>query len=110
MQSAMICLSCLNESVEVRFDKKGRPYFICGDCGARFFSRSIKAIISLKFFSDYVKAIGVEKVRDGVKKQLDQMRARAASEISKGDKGFQKKTQEVLNNIASGYNSNELIR
>ena len=95
MNSPMICLSCLQESVEVRFDKKGRPYFICGDCGARFFSRSIKAIITLKYFSDYVKSIGVDKVKDGVKRQLEQMRTTAAANISKSGKDFQKKSQDL---------------
>lgn len=36
------CLFCLNKehSMELKLDKKGRPYFVCWCCSCRIFTRS----------------------------------------------------------------------
>lgn len=37
------CFLC-NRSVDIRLSKKGRPYFICDDCGIQVFVRGDKGI------------------------------------------------------------------
>lgn len=36
----MLCSVCLNMTLTVRYDKKGRPYMSCGTCGCKIFLKN----------------------------------------------------------------------
>lgn len=40
----MRCLFCSSEQMEVKNDKRGRPYLTCSACSVRVFARSIEAV------------------------------------------------------------------
>ncbi len=41
----LTCAFCLSERSALRFDRKGRPYFTCGACGARSFLPALREAV-----------------------------------------------------------------
>jgi len=63
------CMFCMfEESMEVRLDKKGRPYLTCGRCSTRAFFHSelalkcLKEFLGINFtFADYARMHGAKE-------------------------------------------------
>ena len=52
------CPLCLREDTcSLRYDKKGRPYLVCGGCSTRAFLGSITALTSTLFLSPHIARI-----------------------------------------------------
>ena len=37
----ILCIFCLNDTMDERYDRKGRPYIVCENCGCRAFIRNV---------------------------------------------------------------------
>ena len=48
-ESTIRCVFCLMRLANVRFDRKGRPFFRCGGCGVRAFMSSLSSLEGLAF-------------------------------------------------------------
>lgn len=60
-----ICPSCAVPAAW-RFDKKGRPYHYCGNCGTRVFLYSVTGLIGLELARDAVLRMGPTRHRNMV--------------------------------------------
>lgn len=70
----LTCAFCMTARSALRFDRKGRPYFTCGGCGARCFLTSLgEAVRHLALVEPLVRA-RVEQIDD------DKAEASTASE------------------------------
>lgn len=47
-----------------RFDKKGRPFHYCGDCGARVFIYTIRGLIGFELYHQMIVRSGVVRHRN----------------------------------------------
>jgi len=69
------CLNCLADGVvELKFDKKGRPYSTCRSCGTRAFMRSFVAMRGLMLLAPQLVQVWKEMIRsvNGNVVQLDE--------------------------------------
>jgi hypothetical protein len=59
------CVYCLtNNSAEVKFDKRGKPYTTCRACGSRSFFQSIHACRGLAVMPDLLEEAMKRRERD----------------------------------------------
>lgn len=58
----MICLACLGDGMEMRFDKKQRPYFYCSLCQTRIFFRTEWPRYTYPMIDSAFRAWGPEKI------------------------------------------------
>ncbi len=67
------CLYCLNiDCVELKNDKKGRPYTTCRMCSTRSFMQSSMALRGLTHFAPQLIAMWVDPLRaTSCQRQLD---------------------------------------
>jgi hypothetical protein len=54
------CPCCLQPSLAMKFDVKGRPYAICASCGMRLFPRALNHIATLRYLSPLLQQIAAE--------------------------------------------------
>lgn len=51
------CPCCLELTLEVRFDVKGRPYCTCTSCSARIFLRGTQSLVGIAMVSPLIEAM-----------------------------------------------------
>jgi len=53
--STMDCLFCLNQgSLELKRDKRGRPFLRCWSCGVMAFIKTERSFVGLKLFGNLI--------------------------------------------------------
>ena len=66
------CLNCLNcDCVELKADKKGRPYTTCRNCGSRCFLHSAIALRGLTHFAPQLIALWRQATAASTLHELD---------------------------------------
>lgn len=61
---AEVCPLCLAGKLELRYDKKSRPYCVCTTGCIRLFARNSRALVALAFWSDLLQTrMNVERLR-----------------------------------------------
>ena len=58
--SPSYCPCCLQPSLAMKFDCKGRPFASCVSCGMRLFPRALNHIATLRYLSPMLEQIAAE--------------------------------------------------
>lgn len=81
----MRCIYCCQDMMELRWDKRGRPYLICAACGVRAFVRSLRAVAAYAVTADLICAQNTQQMLQAISMRESSMVANAAA-IRKADK------------------------
>lgn len=72
----MICVFCATEGMEMRYDRKGRPFLACTQCGTKAFTRGVQTIAQYAAVADALRLVDLSALRIAAQSRIDDYIAR----------------------------------
>lgn len=69
----MICTFCGADSMEIRWDKKNRPYLACNLCSVKCFVRGIERVSTYCAVAEMLRSVNWTEVRHAAHLRLEQL-------------------------------------
>ena len=89
----MICVFCAQDGMEVRWDKKGRPYLRCDACSAKAFTRGSLSIAVYQAFAEALEGVNVVNLREVAQARLPALTRTMRNEVDHVDQRQPARTQ-----------------
>lgn len=77
----MLCVFCLTDGMDLKYDKRGRPYLACAGCGTKVFSRGLQSIGNYAVIAESLKSLNLDSVRQaGAARVADHLAAQTRAQ------------------------------
>lgn len=77
----MLCVFCLNATMDLRYDKRGRPFLACLGCGTKVFTRGLQALGNYAVIAESLGSLNMDQVRQaGAARVAEHLAAQARAQ------------------------------